>query len=131
MKRILVVDDERATNVLSSDYLRLAGFEVHSCFDGESALEALEADPHFDLVVMDKRMPGMGGVEAAKAIRRGERTANIRIVILSASLQPSQIAEVDDEVRADAYIPKPFSPKDLVSTVKRLLETGGLERSAL
>jgi two-component system phosphate regulon response regulator PhoB len=122
MARILVVDDERATNVLSSDYLRLAGFEVHSCFDGESALEILSADPEFDLVVMDKRMPGMGGVEAAKAIRGGERTAKILIILLSASLQPSQIKEVDGEVRADAYIPKPFSPKELVATVKRLLE---------
>jgi CheY-like chemotaxis protein len=122
MARILVVDDERATNVLSSDYLRLAGFEVRSCFDGESALEVLSADPEYDLVVMDKRMPGMGGVEAAKAIRLGARTAKIRIVLLSASLQPSQIQEVDGEVRADAYIPKPFSPKELVATVKRLLD---------
>ena len=128
MRRILVVDDEHATNLLSSDYLRLAGFEVRSCFDGESALQVLETDPGFDLVVMDKRMPGMGGVEAAKAIRRGERTAKILIVLLSASLQPSQIAEIDGELRADAYIPKPFSPQNLVSTIKRLIDAVAAEK---
>ena len=121
MKRILVVDDERSTNTLSSDYLRLAGYEVHSCFDGESALEVLAADPGFDLIVMDKRMPGMGGVAAAQAIRRAERTAKIPLVFLSATLSPGQSADSDGELHADAYIPKPFSPKSLVATVQRLL----------
>ena len=123
MKRILVVDDEKSANALSTEYLRLAGFQVASCFDGESALKILESDPGFDLIVLDKRMPGMGGIAAGKAIRRGERTSRIPIVLLSASLQPSQLAEVDDELRADAYIPKPFRPKDLLSAVERLLRS--------
>jgi CheY-like chemotaxis protein len=124
MKKILVVDDEKVTNTLSSEYLRLAGFEVVSCFDGESALKILDSDPIFDLIVLDKRMPGMGGIEAGKAMKRGERTSRIPIILLSASLQPSQLAEIDDELRADAYIPKPFSPQHLLATAKKLLQDG-------
>ena len=121
MKRILVVDDEKATNTLSAEYLRLAGFEVVSCFDGESALKVLASDPAFDLILLDKRMPGMGGLETGKVVKSDPRTAKIPIILLSASLQPSQVAEAEGDCLFDASIPKPFSPKVLVALVKKLL----------
>ena len=120
MKRILVVDDENATNVLSSGYLRLAGFEVESCFDGESAQERLGREPSVDLVVLDLRMPGIGGAAAARAMRSDPRTALIPIVLLSATLGLAAGTGIE-EVKADAYIPKPFSPQHLAATVKKLL----------
>ncbi len=115
-RRILVVDDEPATNALASEYLRLSGFSVLPCRDGASALRLLEAEA-FDLVVLDLRMPGLGGLELLKIIRERPRTRSLPVIVLSASLRPGAPAPEG----ARAVIPKPFSPKDLVSAIRRIL----------
>ncbi len=97
-----------------------------SCFDGESALKILEDDPLFDLIVLDKRMPGMGGIEAGKAIKRGERTSRIPIILLSASLQAQPAGRRSDQGVAGRRLrsPSPSVPQHLLSTVKKLLQDG-------
>lgn len=117
-KRILIIDDEPAANALAAEYLRLSGFEVAQCYDGENALQRLREDPAFDLIILDKRLPGIGGVEACQAIKDDPRTRGIPVVILSASIHPARIEEGSG---AAAFLPKPFSPRDLLSLVQKLL----------
>ncbi|MBI5631468.1 MAG: response regulator [Elusimicrobia bacterium] len=117
-KRVLIVDDEHATNALASEYLRLAGFEVASCYDAESALKALEADSAFDAVVLDKRLPGMDGFEAGRRIKADPRTAGIPILALSASFHPQQ----EPSPAFDAFLGKPFSPRDLLVALNKITQ---------
>jgi CheY-like chemotaxis protein len=118
VKRILVVDDEFSTNALASDYLRLKGYEVVQCYDGESALKLLGDDRAFDLLVLDKRMPGMDGLDALRELRTDPKMASLPVILLSASVSPSQTAA---EIGVSAFLSKPFSPKELAATVARLL----------
>lgn len=118
--RVLVVDDEKATNTLTTDYLRLAGFETVSRFDGPSALDLLKSDASFGAIVLDKRMPGMDGLEVCAALQSDPRTRAIPVVLLTASLQPGR--EEDRPIPGiRAVMAKPFSPKDLVALLRRLI----------
>jgi two-component system phosphate regulon response regulator PhoB len=113
-----VVDDELSTNILAAEYLRLAGFEVVQSFDAEAALEILRADAAFDAIILDKRMPRLNGLEAARKIKADPRTAAIPLVLLSASIQRSGIEPSADIA---AFIAKPFRPKDLVAALNGLI----------
>ncbi|MBI3553919.1 MAG: response regulator [Elusimicrobia bacterium] len=118
MKRILVVDDEPSTGALAAEYLRLSGFETVLCEDAESALKIIASESRFDLIVLDKRMPGMSGLDLCAALKKDPATASLPVILLSASVSPSLTAS---EAGVSVCLSKPFSPKDLVSAVSRLL----------
>jgi two-component system phosphate regulon response regulator PhoB len=123
--RILVVDDEPDAIELVGFNLKGAGYEVSTAVDGEEALKkAREQLP--DLIVLDLMIPAVDGLEVCKILRRDGRTATIPIVMLTA-----KAAEVDRvlglELGADDYVTKPFSPRELVLRVKRLLRSTAAE----
>jgi DNA-binding response OmpR family regulator len=118
-ERILIVDDE-PNIVISLEYLmQREGFETAVAGDGEAALEALaRAAP--DLVILDVMLPGMNGFDVCERIRADPRWREIRILMLTAKGRETEIAR-GVRVGADAYVTKPFSTKDLVAQVRRLL----------
>ena len=115
-RRILVVDDDATVSEVVCSYLRSAGFIVESVADGVSAVEtAARIRP--DLVVLDRMLPGIDGVEVCRRIR-AERS--VPVIMLTA------LREEDDridglEAGADDYLAKPFSPRELVLRVKSIL----------
>ncbi len=116
MKTILVVDDEPQIAGIVRDYLRLAGFGVIVAGDGVRALEAARGGRP-DLVVLDLGLPGLDGLEVARALRK---ESDIPIIMLTARV------EEDDRLRgleigADDYVTKPFSPRELVARVRAVL----------
>ena len=115
-RRILVVDDERSINRLACEYLRLGGFEAVPVYDGESALAA-SREGGVDLVVLDIRLPGIGGLEVLDALKKDPRTSSIPVILLSASVPPSAAKPEG----ASALMSKPFSPKGLADAVRKLL----------
>jgi len=119
VKRIIIVDDEPATGTLASEYLRLSGFEVTLCQDPEAALKTFSTDGPFDLLILDKRMPGMDGFELLEKLRARPDTKSLPVILLSASVSPTLTAE---EAGVSLAIPKPFSPKHLVASVQSLLD---------
>jgi two-component system phosphate regulon response regulator PhoB len=118
--RILVVEDEPDALELIVFNLRAAGFEVFTAEDGRQALDKLRLNPP-DLLVLDLMLPEVDGMEICKLLRRDTATARLPIVMLTA-----KAAEIDRivglEMGADDYLTKPFSPRELVLRIKKLLQ---------
>jgi len=115
-ERILVVDDEASIRELVSAYLGKEGFEVDQASDGEGALETFgQVTP--DLVILDLRLPGIGGLDVLREIRRN--SAVYVIVLTARSDETDKLIGL--ELGADDYITKPFSPRELVARVRAVL----------
>jgi DNA-binding response OmpR family regulator len=114
---ILVVDDDAKIVRLVRTYLEREGFRVVEAADGKSALAAIALESPA-LVVLDLMLPEVDGLSIVRAVRRTDRTP---IVMLSArGATADRIAGL--EAGADDYLPKPFSPAELVVRVKRILD---------
>lgn len=119
-RNILVVDDEPEVVELVEFNLRQAGFEVITAGAGEEALHLIRgANPH--LVVLDVMMPGLDGLEVCRLLRRDPATSAIPVIMLTAR------ASEADRIRglewgADDYVVKPFSVRELILRVEKLLE---------
>ncbi len=117
--RILVVDDEPDAVELIKFNLKAAGFDVVTAADGDEALKkAKSLLPN--LIILDLMLPEVDGLEVCKILRRDVKASAIPIIMLTA-----KAGEVDRvlglELGADDYVTKPFSPRELVLRVKRLL----------
>ena len=116
MKTVLVVDDEPRIVDLARDYLEHAGFAVITAADGPSALAAARLRKP-DVMVLDLGLPGMDGLDVARALRR---ESDVPIVILTA--RDDEFDRILGlEIGADDYVIKPFSPRELVARVRAIL----------
>jgi len=113
---ILVVEDEAKTRQTLVLYLEHAGFAVVEAADGPSALaSAARARP--DLVVLDRMLPGLDGVEVCRRLRLD---APVPVIFLTARATEEDRLEGLD-LGADDYVVKPFSPRELVARVRAVL----------
>jgi DNA-binding response OmpR family regulator len=120
VKRVFVVDDERDVADLLRTILEVEGFEVEIDTDGRFALARILGDPP-DLFILDLMMPELDGFELLKLLRLDPRGASIPVLIVSARTgHQDQIESL--QLGANAYVCKPFSPRDLVRQVRQLLE---------
>ena len=113
MKRILIIEDDKAIAELERDYLEANDFSVEIISDGKKGEEKALAEG-FDLILLDLMLPSADGFVVCRAIRKEKDTP-----ILMVSARQEEI----DKVRglglgADDYIVKPFSPNELVARVK-------------
>ncbi len=116
---ILVVDDDAKIVRLVRTYLERDGFKVVTAADGPAALDAIETHRPA-LVVLDLMLPELDGRAVIRAVRRDDEAAHTPILVLSArSSTIDRIAGLEDG--ADDYLPKPFSPAELVLRVKSIL----------
>ncbi|MDD3146000.1 MAG: response regulator transcription factor [Candidatus Riflebacteria bacterium] len=113
MKRILIIDDDTELCDLLEEYLATEKFEPVSDHGGKTGLEKAKSGD-FDLVILDVMLPELNGLEVLKSIRAFSR---IPVIMLTAKGD-----EVDRilglELGADDYLPKPFSPRELVARIK-------------
>ena len=125
MPKILVVDDEPDAIELIKFNLKAAGYDVSTAADGDEALKKARSILP-DLIILDVMLPEVDGLEVCKILRRDSQASDIPIIMLTA-----KAAEIDRvlglELGADDYVTKPFSPRELVLRVKRLLRTGAAE----
>lgn len=117
--RILVVDDEADITALVAYHLAKAGYRVSTAANGVDALKAAREERP-SVVVLDLMLPGMSGYEVLQELRRGEDTAQVGVILLTARREEA------DRLRglslgADDYLVKPFSPAELALRVTALL----------
>ncbi len=121
---ILSVDDERDVTRLVEFHLHRAGYDVMTAANGREALEAVLARRP-TLILLDLMLPDIDGFGVCEILRRQPETATIPIILLTAWATPDA-RDVGLDLGALDYLTKPFSPRDLVARVNRLipLETG-------
>ncbi len=118
-ERILVVDDEEDILELVRFHLTREGYQLTLAATGEDALKKAKHET-FDLIVLDLMLPGLDGLEVAKALKADARTKGVPIVMLTAKGEDADVVS-GLEIGADDYITKPFSPRVLTARVKAVL----------
>jgi len=120
MPTILIIEDEPELVKVLRSYLEQAGFSVLIAYRGDTGLSTWE-NRQPDLVILDLNLPGMDGLDVARAIRRS-KTGNPNTPIL---MLTARVEEIDQliglEIGADDYVTKPFSPRLIVARVRTIL----------
>ena len=113
---VLLVEDDPALRRYLEVVLERAGYLVISAGDGLEAMKSLLAEP-VDVVVTDALMPNLDGYELCRFVRNSPHLAHLPIILLSA-LDPRNTTDESEQV--DAFLAKPVSPEDLLSTISNL-----------
>ena len=118
MKKILVIDDEPIVRISSKRTLVPEGYNVELADSGKAGIEILEKDS-FDLVLLDLKMPDMGGIEVLKVIM--ERWPGTKVIIVTGF---STVDTAVEALRIGAFnhIEKPFTPHSLLEAVNEVFE---------
>lgn len=120
MKKILVVDDEKAILDLVKRILTRGGFEVITASDGEEGLAKVYSEAP-DLMILDINMPEMNGWEVCGKIRGDPLYKHLPIIMLTVrKKKEDQLKGLD--LGGDEYITKPFYPTELLARVKTVLQ---------
>jgi two-component system, cell cycle response regulator DivK len=117
-QRILVVEDQEDDRQILRDLLTSADFEVIEAADGEAGLAAAAAHRP-DLILMDIQLPGLDSYEATRRIKADGALRAIPVIAVTYGLAGD--AEKARSVGCDAYIPKPYSPRQLLAKVREYL----------
>jgi len=117
-RKVLIVDDEPNIVTSLTFLMKKSGFETSVARDGDEALAEVERFRP-DLVLLDVMMPKRDGFEVCQKLRAGGHT-QLKIILLTAKGRETEVAK-GLAVGADAYVTKPFSTRDLVDQVNRLL----------
>lgn len=120
MARLLIVDDDSRLRKLVRTYAELDDFECAEAGDGLEALDLLRKNS-FDMMVLDVMMPGLDGFETLERVRK---TSNVPVIMLTARSE-----EYDKllgfKLGVDDYVPKPFSPRELMARIAAVLRRNG------
>jgi len=118
-KRVLIAEDNRINQKITSGFLNMAGIEVMIAENGEEALERLEHE-HYDAILMDIQMPILDGREATKRIRLQPQFANLPIIALTAGVTEDEQASYF-AVGMNDFLPKPIQSDPLIKMLKKWL----------
>ncbi len=120
--RILLVEDEPDIAELIRYNLQQEGFSCALANDGPKGLAAARQKPP-DLILLDVMLPGLGGLEVLKSLKKDPQTSSVPVMLVTAKGSETDIV-LGLELGAEDYLVKPFSPKVLVARVKVLLRSG-------
>ncbi len=118
-QKILVVDDEPDLVELVKDVLERNNYLVISARNADIAIKKVRASKP-DLIILDLNLPGIGGIEVCRILKRDKKTSSIPIIMLTVkSTETDKIAGL--EAGADDYMTKPFSTAELVARTRAVL----------
>ena len=116
---ILVADDEPHIGRIIKMKLEQGPFRVSLAYDGQEAIDFINADEHLDLVLLDLMMPRLSGLDVLRQIRSQERFDSLPCIILTAGGDAKHERDAL-ALGATQFVTKPFSPKKLYALVARL-----------
>jgi len=118
-KTVLYVEDNEANRKMVRLLLQRTSYSLIEAYDGEAGVaKALEARP--DLILMDVQLPKISGLEATRRLRAQAATANTPIIAIT-SFALSGDDQRASEAGATAYIAKPYSPRDLLALIRKMV----------
>lgn len=121
MNNILIVDDHRGIRVLLRSLLEEKGYTVEVCSNGREAVQQVTLRPP-ELILMDIRMPGMGGISALQEI--SYLYPEIPIIMMSAYSESDEVKEARVKGKFTYYVEKPFDLKKVVKLIEDILNKG-------
>ena len=121
-KRILVVEDQDDNRKIMTDLLVNGGYEVIHAVTGDQGVAMAEEEVP-DLILMDIQLPGIDGYEATRRIKAEPSLSHIPIIVVT-SYALSGDEQKAIEAGGDAYYSKPFSPRELLGTIREFLSEG-------
>ena len=121
-KTILYVEDNEMNRQIVRDLLKRTTYTLVEAFDGEAGIaKALEIKP--DLILMDIQLPKISGLDATRRLRAETATASTPIITIT-SFALSGDDQKAKEAGATAYLAKPYSPRDLLALIRKILPEG-------
>lgn len=124
--RVLVADDDSAICTLIETVLRKGPYEIVSRHDAESALEAVDSQGGFDLIICDFMLPGITGIDLVERIRSQERTRGVPVLMISGHTNYA-MGERAKGAGADLFLNKPFTIVQLRAAVTDLIAESSLQ----
>jgi DNA-binding response OmpR family regulator len=118
-KKILIVDDEENIVITMEFLVKQAGYTLQIARNGEEALEKV-ADFEPDLILLDVMMPKINGFEVCRRVRENSNWQDIKIIMLTAKGREVEVTK-GLALGANAYVIKPFSTREVMAEVKRML----------
>jgi PAS domain S-box-containing protein len=121
--KVLVVDDDRDTQILLRQVLSNLGIDVRTTASGRRALELVQQDK-FDLILLDLKLPGgVDGYQVLTQLKQNEQTAGVPVIVLTGSLTSEEVKRQKVlALGADRFLTKPFEINDLVGEIRRFLK---------
>jgi two-component system cell cycle response regulator DivK len=116
-KRILYVEDNEFNRKIVRDLLARTSYGLIEAGDGEVGVTTAQTECP-DLIIMDVQLPRLSGLDATRRLRTDPRTASIPIIVIT-SFALSGDEQRAMEAGASAYLAKPYSPRELLQTIRR------------
>ena len=118
-RRILVVEDQEDNRRIIRDLLTSVGYQLIEAHDGEAGVR-LAAAERPDLILMDIQLPVLDGYEATRRIKADPLLRSIPLIVVTSYALSGDDAKAE-AAGCDAYVAKPFSPRQLLATIRRFL----------
>jgi two-component system cell cycle response regulator DivK len=118
-KRILYIEDNEFNRKIVRDLLGRTSYRLIEAVDGEAGVDTAQREVP-ELIIMDIQLPRLSGLDATRRIRIDPRTAQIPIIVIT-SFALSGDEQRAMEAGASAYLAKPYSPRELLQTIRRLV----------
>jgi DNA-binding NtrC family response regulator len=126
-KSILVIDDERRIVEILDSFLTLQGFEVKKAYDGQEGLNILKSAGPVDLIILDEKMPGMGGAAFLEEMKKLKM--DIPVVVLTGSIAMSQLDNSAKRTYKHVLV-KPVRLSELLELMDKLLASKARKTSS-
>jgi len=121
-QRVLIVEDQEDNRAILRDLLSSAGYDFIEATNGEEGVALAESERP-DLILMDIQLPVMDGYEATRRIKANAALRSIPIIAVTSYALSGDEAKAQD-AGCDAYVAKPFSPRQLLAKIREYLLPG-------